>query len=189
MAQPAGEAVAAARERPTALRSDADAVRARRRAFAGLRIANLSPSLRLAPIKVLGPEIIALRAEAIVEGFTFPRLLIEDWTSGSNRFERPGEILLGAFFNDALVGVGALNRDPYTSEQGFGRLRRIYVTRSARRHGVGAALVRRLLEDAGGVFRVVRLRAASSEAAALYLRFGFIAVEDESATHAKALGP
>ena len=87
--------------------------------------------------------------------------------------------MLGAFFNDALVGVGALNRDPYTSEQGFGRLRRIYVTRSARRHGVGAALVRRLLEDAGGVFRVVRLRAASSEAAALYLRFGFIAVKEQ----------
>jgi GNAT superfamily N-acetyltransferase len=148
-----------------------------------LRIVNLSPNLRLASITALHPDVVALHAEAIAEGFAFLDRLIDDWTSGSNRFARPGEVLLGAFLNDDLVGVGALNRDPYTCEEGVGRLRRIYVTRSARRHGVGAALVRRLLEEARGVFRVVRLRAAGPEAAALYLRFGFVAVEDDTATH------
>ena len=127
-----------------------------------------------------------LRSEAIGHGHRFVDRLIEDWIAGSNRFERPGERFLGAFAKDELVGVCGLNRDPYVEQDTIGRLRHLYVLAPARRCGVGAALVHWLLDDARGVFDAVRLR-TTPEAAAFYLRLGFVPVEDKTASHVMML--
>lgn len=122
-------------------------------------------------------------AEAERQGIAFVRRLFEEWHSGSNRFDRPGEIILGAWQGDRLLGLGGLNRDPYTAEEGVGRLRRIYVLGSQRHLGVGTLLVGHLLRRAESHFRTVRLRAASPDAAAFYRRLGFAECDDPAATH------
>ena len=53
-----------------------------------------------------------LLAQSQAEGFDHVRRLIDHWADASNRFDRPGESLFGAFVNDSIAGVGCLNRDP-----------------------------------------------------------------------------
>ncbi|WP_167350101.1 GNAT family N-acetyltransferase [Methylobacterium platani] len=134
-------------------------------------------------LAALRPAAEPIRAEASSQGIAFVRRLFEGWASGANRFDQPGEIFLGLWQQDRLVGFGGLNRDPYTAEDDIGRLRHVYVLRSHRRRGLGALLVRYLLREAEGHFRIVRLRAASPDAAAFYRRLGFAECADPAATH------
>ena len=140
-------------------------------------------TFNILPVGELPDGIEALRAKAAAEGFDFLDRLIRDWRSGANRFAQPGEIFLAGFQDGGLIAVGGLNIDPYTDEDGIGRLRHIYVRRSFRRFGIGSVLVRALLRHADGVFRSVRLKTETREAAAFYIRLGFHAVQHESATH------
>jgi GNAT superfamily N-acetyltransferase len=149
----------------------------------------MTQDFRIAPASALHPGMELLRTEAMNEGFFFVDRLVRDWTSGSNRFDLPGEQLLGAFAGETLIGICGLNRDPYVDQDGIGRLRHLYVRECARRHGVASALVRRLLDEASNAFRILRLRTATREAAAFYLRHGYVPVRDETASHAKALLP
>jgi GNAT superfamily N-acetyltransferase len=134
------------------------------------------------------PGIDTLLAEARAEGYDFIDTLIDDWTSGANRFDGPGEVLLGCFDGDELVAVGGLNRDPFVEDPGVGRVRRVYVRSAWRNQGVGAALVSALVEHARAGFRVVRLRAENSGAARLYERLGFVAIAADNATHVLLVG-
>ncbi len=138
---------------------------------------------RIVPLLDLPAGVEALRAEAAADGFRFLDRLVADWRSGANAFDRPGEVLLGAFRADDLIALGGLNRDPYASEDGIGRLRHVYVGRSVRRAGVGSTLVRRLLDHARGTFRLVRLRADAEAAASFYVSLGFTPVQDVAGTH------
>lgn len=61
----------------------------------------------------------------------------------------------------------------------------MYVAIKFRRHGIGEALVCPLLKDAPRTFRVVRLKTDTKAAATFYVRLGFIAIEDETASHEK----
>ncbi len=110
------------------------------------------------PLLDLPSDIEDLRAEAAVEGFHFVDRLIFEWQSGRNRFLQRAEVFLGAFRAAELVAVGGLNRDPYADQDGIGRLRHLYVRRSARHTGAGSALVRQLLTKAEDAFHLVRLR-------------------------------
>jgi len=105
------------------------------------------------------------------------------WAAGENRFDRPGELLLTARIEGKLVGIGGLNRDPYAQDPGIGRLRHVYVTKTARRRGVGASLVRRILAHAAPHFSIVRLRTLSPDAAAFYAHLGFQQASEADATH------
>ena len=149
----------------------------------------MNPTVRITPLFDLPSSIEKLRAEAAGEGFRFVDKLVTEWRSGENRFARPGEAFLGACQGNELAAVGGLNRDPYADEDGIGRLRHLYVTKSARRSGVASALVRHLVDPAVGHFHVVRLRTASREAANLYISLGFHPVGEEAATHAWSFGP
>jgi N-acetylglutamate synthase-like GNAT family acetyltransferase len=113
--------------------------------------------------------------------------LINEWRTGSNRFDKPGERLLVAVDAGNIVGIGGLNVDPYRPIGDTARLRRLYVANDFRRQGVGEALVCALLKEAPGTFRVVRLSTNTEAAAAFYARLGFSAIEDETATHVKIL--
>lgn len=54
----------------------------------------------------LPPKILALEKEAIGQGFRFITRLIDEWHSGTNRFDAPGECLMVACLNQQLIGVG-----------------------------------------------------------------------------------
>jgi GNAT superfamily N-acetyltransferase len=138
---------------------------------------------RIVPLLDLPSGIEELRTEAAGEGFRFVDKLVTEWRSGVNIFTRPGEVMLGAFQAVKLVAVGGLNRDPYADQDGIGRLRHLYVSKSGRRSGVGSVLVRQLLDRAANVFHLVRLRTETPDAADFYVRFGFHPVQDEVATH------
>ena len=141
------------------------------------------PSFRIAPATAIHFDMRTLRAEAASEGFGFVDRLIDDWLSAANRFEKPGELFFGGFREGSLIAACGLNRDPYTDRDQVGRLRHLYVLRSARRQGIASALVRRVLSEAKGVFQFVRLRSHTREAAEFYGRLGFIQVTDETASH------
>jgi GNAT superfamily N-acetyltransferase len=144
-------------------------------------------SLQIAPIDAVHDDIDALRTNASEEGFRFLDRLIGDWETGANRFDRSGECLFGAWSEGVLVGAGGLNRDPYIEGDRIGRIRHLYVFRSARRSGIGSALLRQLLDKASVTFDLVRVRTDTSEAAAFYLSHGFLTVADEFASHVKKL--
>jgi len=129
------------------------------------------------------PGIEQLQREALDEGYKFIQRLLEEWSSGENRFDAPGEILCGCMDQGVLVAVGGLNRDPYAALSDVGRIRRVYVRHAWRNKGIGEALVTTLVENARRSFRCVRLRADNCRAAQLYERIGFSPNPDSSATH------
>jgi len=111
------------------------------------------------------------------------RRLVDDWASGTNRFDRPGELFLGAWFDGRLAGVGGLNRDPYADDDRTGRVRHVFVLPDARRFGVGTALLREIVARAPQTFRVLRLRTFTPEGAAFYAALGFAETGQPEASH------
>lgn len=129
-----------------------------------------------------------LRREASDEGFRFLDKLVNEWNSEANRFDRPGELLVGAFQNDRLAAVGGLNIDPYLKDITVARLRHLYVLKSVRRKGVASCLVRHLVDKARISFKTVRLFTDTSEAAAFYESLGFARSASSPATHIMGVG-
>lgn len=124
--------------------------------------------------------------EAIDLGFRFVTRLIDDWESGENRFDAPGECFMAVHLDGQLLGFGGLSCDPYV-QNGAGRLRRLYVAKSARRQSVGRMLVHELLTYASRHFRTVRLSTDTASGAAFYHRCGFEPLGDMHASHIKFL--
>jgi len=123
-----------------------------------------------------------LRAESSREGFRFIERLCEEWASGTNRFNAPGEALFVAIANGQVVGICGLNRDPCASDPRIGRVRRLYVTPAQRRHGVGRELLETVVARARRHFRLLRVH--SEAASEFYTAQGFRRVaSDEEVTH------
>ena len=110
------------------------------------------------------------------EGFRFVERLCEDWASGVNRFEQPGEALFGVFVGSNLVGVGGLNRQT----KAVGRLRRFYILPGYRRQGWGRRLLRHFLAHAAAHFRCVVLRSDTDSADRFYRACGFALAHDSA---------
>jgi ribosomal protein S18 acetylase RimI-like enzyme len=109
--------------------------------------------------------------------------LRDRWIDGSERFERPGELLLGAFAEGGLVGVGGISHDPYEPEDSLARLRHVYVLTKCRRGGIARTLVTMLIEHGRKHFRVLRLHTSNEAAARLYESLGFAAADQGRETH------
>jgi GNAT superfamily N-acetyltransferase len=124
-----------------------------------------------------------LQAEARAEGYNFIERLVNEWQSGINRFDAPGEMLCGHLENGLLVAAGGLNRDPFAGRAEIGRIRRVYVRPAWRGKGIGAALMGALIKEARQNFVCVRLRAENPSAARLYEQLGFEPIADANATH------
>jgi GNAT superfamily N-acetyltransferase len=144
--------------------------------------------LALRRCAALPPDLVELAVDAAADGQRMLDVLREDFESGALRFDGPGEALFGAYSGDLLVGLGGLTRDPYLRGERAGRVRRLYVRRSARRHGAGRMLVRAIVGEAR-VAGWPRLRARAPDAAfAFYEACGFLRVVGEaSATHVMPL--
>lgn len=141
----------------------------------------------IAPVTLPLPALEPLRIEARAQGFRFLDRFVAAWESGANRFDRPGECLLGALEGNALRAIGGISHDPYVTGGGTGRLRHLYVVQAERRRGLGSALVARLLAESAGVFSQVRLSTDTTAAARFYERCGFQPLADPHATHAITL--
>jgi GNAT superfamily N-acetyltransferase len=116
-----------------------------------------------------------LRSQSLAEGFNMLRRLEENWLSGDNCFDRPGEKLIGAFANGLIVGACGLNIDPFTKAAGTGRLRHFYVDIGLRNRGIGSRLLIEILKDAGRWFDFINTNAPSS-AFNFYERTGFVTI-------------
>jgi GNAT superfamily N-acetyltransferase len=138
--------------------------------------------IAIEPLSLPDRRVTSLVTLSLEEGFNFLDRLDADWANGENRFDARGEILLGFTDGAALIAVGGLNLDPYGTAD-CGRLRRVYVTPSRRTNGVGAMLVKALLDHARANFRVARLRTDTERAAKFYERLGFRRIDDPNATH------
>jgi len=143
--------------------------------------------IAIRPVTPPIPGFRPMAAEAAAEGFEFLDRLAAEWQTGANRFDGPGETLLGVFDGEELVAIGGLNRDPFLGDPAVGRIRRIYVREAWRNTGIGTDLVSALLARAAETFEQVRLRAVSRDAARLYERLGFLPIDDAHATHALPL--
>lgn len=122
-------------------------------------------------------------AEAAEGDGRFLFRLRDQWIDGSERFDGPGELLVGAFHGDELVGVAGLSFDPYQPEEGLARLRHVYVLSPFRGLGIGRALVSQLIEHARKRFTVLRLKTSNPEAASLYETLGFLRSNRGRETH------
>lgn len=141
----------------------------------------MKPDIR--PI-VYREEVFApILAEAEEAGGAFMLRVRDEWVSGVQRFDGPGEFLLGAFLHGELVGVGGVSRDPYEPDPALGRVRHVYVLERLRRQGIGRALMKALVARARPHWPVLRLRTRTSSAAALYESLGFAPSAQENETH------
>jgi GNAT superfamily N-acetyltransferase len=137
----------------------------------------------------LPPGLDDLVRAASGEGFGALQRLRDEWDSGANRFDRPGEVLLEARVGALLAGVCGLNRDPHAGSPDIGRVRRLYVEPAFRRRGVGRLLVAEIIRFAPPLFSRLRLRTRRDDADRFYLALGFRpVVGDPDATHELALG-
>lgn len=125
--------------------------------------------VRAAPGDRLG----TLVTESEQQGFAFVRRLVDEWAGGTNRFDRPGEVLFVARVGGDVVGVCGLTVDPHADDPKIGRVRHLYVLVSYRRSGIGEQLVADVVEAARGRFDRLHLRTTNLTAARLYERLGF----------------
>lgn len=121
---------------------------------------------------------LALRSESLAQHFNMLRRLAENWQSGENRFNAPGEKLLGAFRGGELVGVCGLNVDAYSQQPRAGRIRHLYIGERYRRQGIGQQLLVAAIAHSGTWFDFLNTHAPSS-AWPFYESLGFRPVYDE----------
>ena len=136
----------------------------------------------------LPADIEVLLDAAESEGHGLVSRLVTEWRDGSNRFDRPGEVLAEIRCEEALCGVGGLNVDPYVDDPTLGRIRHVYVHPAWRRQGVGGILVGFLMTHAHGCFHRVRLRSLKLPGPSFYASLGFSSTDEPNATHEMWLG-
>jgi GNAT superfamily N-acetyltransferase len=123
----------------------------------------------------------ALCAEARAEGHGMLDTLAAEWSSGAMRFNRPGEMLLASYVDDALAGIGGLTQEP--AIPGALRMRRFYVALAYRRYGVGRALADALLRQTTA--RTITCNAAAGSEA-FWEALGFVPDWHDGRTHLHA---
>ncbi|MGG0124556.1 GNAT family N-acetyltransferase [Bacillus paranthracis] len=112
--------------------------------------------------------------ESKEEGFNFLKKLINEYENKLNTFNKTGECLYGIFQGEKLIGIGGLNKDPYTENNKIGRLRRFYISKDYRRIGLGKSLLNKLLSHAEKNFKVVVLHTDTKQGDAFYSANGFV---------------
>jgi GNAT superfamily N-acetyltransferase len=138
-------------------------------------------------IYALPTDVRRLLVLSTAEGFDFVERLVADWDDSSNRFDRPGEVLVECRSAGFLVGIGGLNIDPYIDDPSVGRLRHVYVDPAQRGRGIGREIVDRLIALARGRFDRVRLRVGTPHGGAFYMALGFSVTDEPDATHTISL--
>lgn len=119
---------------------------------------------------------------AAQEGFPFLHRLIEDYASGKNRFEQPGEAFIVARDGEKIIACGGLNVQH--SDNGepsrIGRVRLFYVLSEYRMHGVGKQLLIKLEGLAKPHFSALCLNTHTKQAEQFYKKHNYVYVENHS---------
>jgi len=118
------------------------------------------------------------QAEARAGGHSMLDTLAAEWSSGAMRFVRPGEMLLAAYVDDVLAGIGGLTQEP--AIPGALRMRRFYVAFAYRRCGIARALVDALLRQA--LTKTITCNAAAGSEA-FWEALGFVPDRRDGRTH------
>jgi GNAT superfamily N-acetyltransferase len=118
-------------------------------------------------------EIIDLVKESLTEGHRHISRLLEDYKSGRNRFSEDGEALFAAFLKDRIIGICGLNKDPILNDKSIGRVRRLYVLKEYRQHGVGRRLMDTVIQVAMRHYNVIVLNTDNPVADKFYRSLGF----------------
>jgi GNAT superfamily N-acetyltransferase len=137
--------------------------------------------IRVTRITQLQAGIQRLRDEADRDGVRNMGLLVDQWESGAERFDAPGEALFGAFDGDALIGVGGV-----TIEHGADamRMRRLYVLHDWRKRGAGRALAQLMMATGLESADFLTCNARATPAAAKFWEaMGFAPVTAPGWTH------
>jgi len=121
--------------------------------------------------------------ESVRAGYGLIKRTIDDWENGTNRFANPGEKLWGLFLGGDLIGIGGLNRDPYTRESNVGRVRHLYIMEAHRRKGYATLLMDAILHVAKQNFNRLRLFTHNPDAAKFYEKLGFQKVNGDKVSH------
>jgi GNAT superfamily N-acetyltransferase len=141
------------------------------------------PSCQVVPITPAARGFAELLQESRRGGYRMLARFDEAWTSGAGRFDRPGEMILGAFARAKLIGVGGRSIDPYQGDPAVGRIRHLYVAESRRGCGIGRLIVTHILASARCHFTRINVR-APQEAFGFYEHLGFVRAADaETVTH------
>lgn len=138
----------------------------------------IEPAARWLPAELDG-----LRREADDEGIGIVATVIDRWVDGTQRYKGPGESLLVAARSPGVaVAVGGLARCPNVI--GALRVRRFYVSPTARRQGIARDLATRLIDGAAPhTSRVTCNARASAAAAPFWESLGFTPVATNGITH------
>lgn len=121
-----------------------------------------------------------LRAEASAEGYRFLERLASDWDAGALRFAKPGEVLLAAYSDGTLVGIGGLTADPVLPRTL--RMRRFYIRSPLRRSGIGRGLAMALIERAARTECPITVNATGGSEP-FWQSLGFVADRRNGHTH------
>lgn len=125
----------------------------------------------------------ALRAEADAEGHRHMSRLADEWASGVQRFDKDGEALLAAMFGGDLAGVGGVTREPIDTVEPALRMRRLYVSRRARRSGIGRVLATALVQEGFGHAALITVHAGNPDAGAFWEAQDFTPVSGRPWSH------
>lgn len=143
----------------------------------------VADALRFEPVHgCLPPGIGILQVEASIEGYQLVDKLIQDWNDGAGRFEREGEVLLVALLGDQIAGVGGVTIDPVNPDAL--RMRRFYIRKGFRRHGLGRRLAHELIARVGSSNKRIFVNAGTDLAPAFWEAFGFVTHRESGHTHA-----
>ncbi|WP_339308978.1 GNAT family N-acetyltransferase [Paenibacillus sp. FSL k6-2145] len=134
-------------------------------------------------------ELVPVLAESSSEGFRHIERLIHEYETGINTFEQEDEALYECRMHNKVVGICGLNRDPYSEMIDTGRIRRLYVMREFRRHGVGRRLMDAVIQKAENHYARLVLYTDQPVAGSFYHNLGFREVTSmEKITHVLELG-
>ena len=97
------------------------------------------------------------------------------------RFTGEGEALLAAHVQGALAAIGGLTIEPVVP--GAFRMRRLYVRRLFRRHGIGHKLTLALIEPALARGAAVTVNAGNIDAGPFWTGLGFTPDPRDGHTH------
>jgi len=116
-------------------------------------------------------------------GYKFVQRTVDDWATGANKFDKPGERLFGIVSKDGLIGVGGLSHDPYTDDSQVGRVRHLYIHEAHRRKGYATMLMKAIMEEARLHYRGLRLFTDNPDASLFYEVLGFKQTTDYKVSH------
>lgn len=123
-----------------------------------------------------------LRQEAALEGYKFIDRLVAEWNGQAFRFDREHELLLGAWDDTDLAGIGGITHDPELP--GSLRMRRFYVRKCYRGRGIANVLATRLLTLNDSNAKPIYVNAGYPQASSFWESVGFVKHPHAGHTHA-----